>query len=110
MQALLEAFAKTQEPGDRAEQGYGAIEPGGRHERAFRGGKGMTQGRVGTTQDADSGIESDVGASMKLPMILGCLMIVVLLCTLVAVHMHGQEASSSGDADLHPWSGGNATT
>ena len=38
------------------------------------------------------------------------LMIVVLLCTLVAVRMHGQEASSSGDADLHPWSGGNATT
>jgi hypothetical protein len=106
--ALLEAFAKTQEPGDRAESGYGSIDqdPSLRYknERALRGGKGMLSGRVGTTQDADSGIESDIGSSMKLPIILGCLMIVVLVCAMVGVHMEQMRSASSSSSDLHAWS------
>jgi len=71
----------------------------------------MWKGRVGATQDADSGIESDIGSSMKLPMILGCLMIVVLLCALVGVRMEQTSAAASGASDLHAWgSGSNATS
>jgi len=108
-QALLEAFDKTREPSDRAESGYGAIEQSDmntrfKNERSQRGGKGMWNGRVGQSQEADSGIESDINSSMKWPMILGCLMIVVLLCALVGVRMEQTSAAASGASDLHAWS------
>ena len=49
-----------------------------KNERSQRGGKDMWKGRVGTSQEAESGIESDINSSMKWPMLLGCIMIVVL--------------------------------
>jgi hypothetical protein len=108
LQALLEAFDRTREPTDRAESGYGAIDSTDaaarfKSERSRAGGKDMWKGRVGTSQEADSGIESDINSSMKLPMLLGCLMIIVLLCALVGVRMEQQSASASS-SDLHAWS------
>ena len=105
---MLEAFDRTREPSDRAESGYGAIDSSDaaarfKNERSQVGGKGMWKGRVGTNQEADSGIESDIGSSMKLPMILGCLMIIVLLCALVGVRMEQTSAAASGASDLHAW-------
>ena len=66
-----------------------------KNERSQRGGKDMWKGRVGTSQEAESGIESDINSSMKWPMLLGCIMIVVLLCALVGVRMEQQSASGS---------------
>jgi len=108
LQALLEAFDRTREPSDRAESGYGAIDSAEaslrfKDERSRAGGKGMWKGRVGSSQEADSGIESDINSSMKWPMLLGCLMIIVLLCALVGVRMEQQTASASS-SDLHAWS------
>jgi hypothetical protein len=115
LQALLEAFDKTRESSDRAESGYGAIDSTDaaarfKSEQSQRGGKWARAGRVGATQDADSGIESDIGSSMKLPMLLGCLMIIVLLCALVGVRMEQTSAAASGASDLHAWSGGGNVT
>ena len=116
-QALLDAFEKTRESTNleagygaiKTENGYGAIEQSDasvrfKNERAQRGGKGMWAGRVGKSQEEDSGIESDISSSMKWPMMLGCLMIIVLICALVGVRMEQTSASASGASDLHAWS------
>lgn len=106
-QALLEAFDKTREPSDRAESGYGAIDNGDAASKFKKDmqqvKRGMRQGHVGSAQDEMSGIESDISSSMKWPMLLGCLMIIVLLCALVGVRMTQATAAASGSG-LHAWS------